>query len=77
MIFHKAFYFLLIGLRTFSLKINKIQNIHLTFNKMVRNFFYKSKTAKVDSKSQISEKFMGVLRYEYTIFIVFNIPIHY
>ena len=27
--------------------------------------------------SQILETFMGVLRYKYTVFIVFNIPINY
>ena len=42
---------------------------------MVRNFFYDSKTAKTDSN--ITNISIGVLRYECTIFIVFNIPIHY
>ena len=45
---------------------------------MVRNIFYKGKTAKIDLIiSQISEKFMGVLRYECTVFIIFNILIRY
>ena len=50
--------------------------------------FSNSKTAKIDSyisKMPVliccplaaPEKFMGLLRYHCTIFIVFNIPIHY
>ena len=37
---------------------------------MVCNFFYNSKTAKIDNKSQISEKVMGVWRYQCTVFII-------
>ena len=55
---------------------------------MVFNIFYNySKTAKIDSNSQISvliyahlqlrKTFMGILRYQCTVFIVFYIPIHY
>ena len=54
---------------------------------MVFNIFYNSKTAKIDSNSQISvliyahlqlqKTFMDILRYQCTVFIVFYIPIHY
>ena len=43
---------------------------------MASNFFYNSKTAKIDSNITNIKK-ISVLRYESTIFIVFNIPIHY
>ena len=42
---------------------------------MVLNFFCNSKTAKIDGN--ITNIGLGVLRCECTIFIVFNIPIHY
>ena len=44
---------------------------------MIRNIFYNSKTAKVDIKSQISDKIMVALRYQNTVFIDYNIMIHY
>ena len=44
---------------------------------MIRNIFHNSKTAKVDIKSQISDKIMVALRYQNTVFIDYNIMIHY
>ena len=46
---------------------------------MVSNIFYKCKTANLDNNiPQISEKCIGnVLRYQCTVFIAFNILIHY
>ena len=53
---------------------------------MVHNIFYKSKTAKIDSYfTKISfiicplaslKKLMGILMYQSTVLIVFNILIH-
>ena len=54
---------------------------------MVFNIFYNSKTAKIDSNSQISvliyahlqpqKTFMDILKYQCTVFIVFYILIRY
>ena len=44
---------------------------------MVYNIFFNSETAKIDNIPQVSEKFMGVLKDQCTVSIVFNIPIHY
>ena len=41
---------------------------------MVHNFFYNSKTAKIDSN--ITNISKGVLRYECTIFIVFIVAVY-
>ena len=69
-----------------SFHLTLITDIHLI--KMVCNIFYNSKNAKRDSNftnisfnipsHAASEKFMGVqLRCQSTVFIVFNIQIHY
>ena len=55
---------------------------------MLDNSFYNSKTAKIDSKCTnipvlicspltAPETFVGVLCYQCTVFIIFNIPIQY
>ena len=44
---------------------------------MVRNIFYIGKTAKIDHNISNNREIIDVLRYGCTVFIVFNIPIHY
>ena len=45
---------------------------------MVGNIFYNSKTAKIENRyHQRNLWVISVLRYQFTGFIVFNIPIHY